>query len=233
MPTRAATPLFLLTGLGLLVGGCGVAEYEKKMLEAQTQFQRFEEEQKQLGPPLNVPRVTDENKVQRDIATLYLRPPLGIGPNASNVAEPRERLFYSYPPVDKDKPVNGVTLVELAVGDALRDRDFANNVLRCFSATGGVAPRSNPVQVPGRAEPIHFQTTEFEDGQYFYSVNVWRGTKQQVAVAYWVRREQKAAARRALDVSLKTFAMDADAQAARLQYQRATTGQLLKPPTAR
>ncbi|MFO0927198.1 MAG: hypothetical protein U0736_09180 [Gemmataceae bacterium] len=232
MSIRAATPLLLFPVLGLLAGGCGVAEYEKKMLEAQNRLQRFDEEKRVLGAPLNLPRVLDENQVSTDVANLFLRPPHGISENPSNDKEPRERLFYSYPPAT-GKQAGGFTLVELAFGDVLRDRDFAQNVLRCFSATGGTASRTNSVQAPGRAEPVTFQTTEFEDGQYFYSVNVWRGSKQQVAVAYWVLREQKAAARRALDLSLRTFAMDADATAARQLYQRAASGQLLKPPTAR
>lgn len=230
MPFRSVSPLPCLL-LALSLTGCGVSDYEKKMLEAQVRLQRFEEEKKLLGPPLNIPTTLDENKVPVPVARLFLRPPVGISPQADNAAQPRGQLFYSYRP-DKGPAAGPFALVEVAFATAGREPEFAAEVLRAFTATGGATTRTQQLRVPGRSESLTFQTTEFEDGQFAYSVNLWRGPKRLVAVAYWMPRDQKGQARRAIELSLGTIALDGEAQEQRRAYERAAAGQLLRPPEA-
>ena len=78
---------------------------------------------------------------------------------------------------------------------------------------------------------MSFQTSEFNDGQYFYSVNVWRGTHFQIAVAYWVFLAQRGASTgRAIDLSLESFATE-DASRVRDAYNRMKVAPLKPPDT--
>ena len=57
----------------LATTGCGVADYEKKMQEAEVRIQRIDEENELLGDPLLVPATA-----QWTAAALFLRPPQGV-----------------------------------------------------------------------------------------------------------------------------------------------------------
>jgi hypothetical protein len=57
----------------LAVAGCGLADYEKKMREADARVQHFDEENKLLGDPLNLPGADRAPPVD-----VFLRPPRGV-----------------------------------------------------------------------------------------------------------------------------------------------------------
>jgi hypothetical protein len=200
---------FLVCWLGglLLASGCGVADYEGKMLSAQKRLERYEEESRLLGNPLTLPSRDTKDAGKQRIAHLFLRPPKGISTTAENESEPRNRLLYSYRPRSANA-AGGVALVELAAGD---QKDFAAEVLRCVNPSGKAASRTREVRHPLRQTATTFETTEFEDDQYFYTVNVWRGAKNQIAVVYWVFKDRRAGASKAVDLSLESFAVDAEA----------------------
>jgi hypothetical protein len=195
--------LYWLAGLGLLVCGCGLADYEQKMTDAQARVQRYEEENRVLGPNLHMPMTTNDKGKKVRALDVFLRPPLGINPKTSNQSDPLGGRLYNYDR-PRTNPVGSFARVQLAVGD-VKEKDFIAELIKA-----GWGAVSHPAPTPRSVQPMNrpartFHTTEFEDGTYFYSVNVFRGRTRQVAVVYWVDRKQKDASKRALQISLESF----------------------------
>jgi hypothetical protein len=211
-----------LTGLCLVSGsGCGVDDYERKMLEAQARIKRFEEESALLGPALSIPRPRDKDGSQRPIADLFLRPPIGIRTSAVSESEPRANLLFTYPSRKAD--TGPVVALELAVGE---QEDFDKAVIRCFLPKPP-ASRERTVHHPLRQSAETFQTTEDDDQQYFYSINIAKPAKQKIAIVYKVAKEQRDAAARAIQMSLESFAVN---QEATRQRELAKKGPQLEVP---
>ena len=76
-----------------------------------------------------------------------------------------------------------------------------------------------PAFAPMQSAP-YFDTTEFEDEQTFYSVNIYRGPKTQVAIVYGVAKAGKAGAARALELSLESFGAEQEAGRRRAAFNR-------------
>jgi hypothetical protein len=199
--------LFLLSGI-VFVSGCGLADYEKKMAQAEARLQRFEDESRVLDIPLSVPLRPAKKPGGKPTAfNLFLRPPKGINNTAENEKEPRNRLLFSYRP--RGRTATGpFTLVELAIGD--KETEFRAEVLGSFSGSGNTTSSVRALRPPGR-EPLTFETTEFDDGQHFYSVNFWKNQTNQVAIVYWVASAQKSQATTPIKMSLETFGFGIDA----------------------
>src|SRR5690349_5176332 len=67
--------IFLLQPAILLAPGCGLADYEKKMAQAEARLQRFEDESRVLDVPLSVPlRPPREPGGKPTAFNLFLRP---------------------------------------------------------------------------------------------------------------------------------------------------------------
>jgi hypothetical protein len=216
---RACWPGLLL----LLVSGCGVGAYESKMLDAQARVKRFEEESTLLEKdPLVIPQVEKKedgkDPVKVPIANVYLRPPLGINSKAVNETDPRNGLLFTYDP-RQPKAAGPVTRVELALGD---QKEFVAEVLRTFGAPDKPAFRPRPFPGATPESVTTFETLELDDGTYVYSINIWRGQRIQAAVVYWMGREQRGLAAKAVEVSLGTFAVDEEADRRRALQGKAS-----------
>lgn len=197
----------------LLVMGCGVTEYENRMVRAQYRWQRYEEENRYLDDPLILPSREDKAGGKLILPpSIFLRPPKGISSQPENPNDPRARLLYSYRP--KQAKTDTFLLVELAVSEG--NERFRDEVLGSFGAAGNRTSKQRKVNPPGR-EPLTFDTIEFEDGQTFYSVNFYRVKPQDAVVVYWVKQTQKAQSQRILELSLGTFALGLEADRRR-QY---------------
>jgi hypothetical protein len=206
-----------LAGLGLLICGCGLADYEKQMANSQARVERIEEERKFLDEPIFVPRKF-EKEASYPLVNLFFRPPKGINPAApANEKEPHGGILYWYPP-RKPGSAGGVTRVELAIGGA--QKEFGAEVLKYFT-TSPPAARQRQVRPPGRAQ-VNFETFEFEEATNFYSVNLWRQVNQQgaivkqLAIVYQVDRTRRnTVTNQAIEMSLQSLAVDAEANAQR------------------
>jgi hypothetical protein len=197
-------PRFLFCYLGAallaLVGGCGVHEYEKKMLDSQIRLQSWEEFSRLLGGPIGVPtRVVEEE--QRPIANMFLRLPKNL--YSQQEEKPRANILFVYTaaspgPVDR---------VELAAGD---QKDFEAEVMRNFASDGQVKTRETVVRAVGRETPTKFVTTELRDEKFLYSINIWTGSTK-VAIIYCILKNQEASAKKYMDASLQSFAGDREA----------------------
>lgn len=198
---------FVACCLLLCAMGCGVQDYEANMAKAQARVERWETEAKSLDGPLVIPSRLGANKKPISLLSVFVRPPKGIPTSPRNAKDPRERLMFTFQP--KGKSVSGAFhSVEVAVSD--RNKEFPSEVLSCYRPSNTPTSRNREIRPPGRA-PLTFSTYEFDDGQFFHSVNLWKGDRDQVAIVYIAPLAQKAAATRVIDLSLETFATGGDA----------------------
>jgi hypothetical protein len=209
MPARHTRPI-LLTLLGLLLAGCGVADYEARMKETQQRIKQYEEESKLLGAPVSPPTAKNEAGQPTAVASFTLRLPQAISTQPS--AEARGGLYYDYMPA-VIPPMTAYPWVSLAFAKA-DDAKFAETVMKWFTATGpvSVTPHTTRLKVP-------FTRTTFENETHWNSINLHKGAQQQVAIIYVVPKAQAQQAARAIDVSLDTFGIDSTLSAAQKAYQ--------------
>jgi hypothetical protein len=198
-----------LAALLVLASGCGVNEYEKKMLESQVRLQRWEEEARVLGSPIGVP-YRKSGDTELPIANIFLRLPKNIYNQAED--KPRENSLYMY----SEAAPGVVARVELAAGD---EKDFVSNVMRYFRGSGKPKTYTTSVRAPGRETPTTFETTELEDDKYIFFINIHTGSTR-VAIIYWVNKSERAKAKKLIDTSLQTFAADNEARKQGELYQR-------------
>jgi hypothetical protein len=185
------------------------------MLETQEREERFREEQKYLDEPLEMPTEKDKDGHDEAVANVFLRPPKGIGskPNPQR----RNNLMWQYPA----RSGSGEFLfVELAF--ASDDKDFAKKVVNTYQAT-----EQFPAVV--HDPPLPFESWEFNDAQYGYSINVSRGTRQ-VAIVYIFAKGRGDGVRKAIDWSLQSLAVDQQAGAARQRYNQKSPWRLQNKP---
>jgi len=209
-------------GLGLLLlalPACGLSEYEGLMREkAQKNEEHFRNEQKYLDEPVQMP--TQKNKEGKDVplANVFFRPPKGI--RAKPESEPRDNLLWYYPAVPKSG--GQFTYVEMAF--ATDNKEFTTEVLQKYQTVEDFPP-------PQRDPPLPFDTWEFHDAQYGYSINVSKGGRQQVAVIYVFGKGRRDALRQVIDLSLQSLAVDGQAVTARQKYSQKSPWQLKPAPT--
>jgi hypothetical protein len=195
---RRALPL-----LCLLLGGCGLAEYEARMKETQARLQEYDQTNKLLDEPVVLPG-----------ADLFFRPPRGIQKTAEG--EPRDGLLYHF--ATGPRGAGPFLFVELAV--AANPPDFAAEVLRHYSVADQVLafPPGNP-RPPEHRTPLRFDTREFDGDDATYSVNVYQGARSQVVVTFAVVKGQRAAADAALNRSLESLGLGEEADRLRQEYR--------------
>lgn len=119
-----------LLALGLLIAaGCGVGDYEARMLQSQKRYQYWEEASRHLGDAVSVPERTDKERGAVPIFTVYFRPPKGIGSVPSK--EPRG-LLYTYTPAVLGG-AGPFAFVEVAATE-VSDKTFEQTILSQLSA---------------------------------------------------------------------------------------------------
>src|SRR5262245_52836564 len=152
MPRRPAWPLLV----PLLLCGCGLGDYESKMVEAQKRLARYEEEERLLGPAIVIP-TRDDGKGEKEpiVASLHLRLPQGVATSPANEKDPRSRgaaKLYTYPASSGQ-----FKLAELGVGG--KEKELLDDVLGLYHQTNEPKRSQRQVRPPGR-EALTFATTE-------------------------------------------------------------------------
>jgi hypothetical protein len=179
------------------LGGCGLSDYEARMREAQARLKRFDEENKLLGEPLQVPTRTDEKtKAVVPVADAFVRPPRGI--MSMPEKEPRSGLLYRYPPAQGGAAP--FTQVEVAYGTG--QKDFVNEVLDRFGNTNE-KPKKRQIRSAAGEQTRTILSLEFDDGPTGYSINIFLDEKTPLAVVFWLAPKQFVAARRTIEMCLE------------------------------
>jgi len=198
------------------LAGCGIADYEKKMQDAEVRVQRFDDENKLLGEPLLLPAKTD--KEEGAPIDVFLRPPIGVV--NKDKTQPGE-LAYHYPATS-----GACTDLYLTFGSKDDGRDKLEKEIA--DRLGAAAPNWQPVEVrpPFGRPAVAFDAVEFADprtpanaapADYIAYVHQTAGLPA-VGVVFRVSHSNHAAADPAVKMSLETFAEPPDSAKARAAY---------------
>ncbi|MEM2119790.1 MAG: ABC transporter permease, partial [Archaeoglobaceae archaeon] len=76
--------------------GCGLKEYEEKMVRAQARLERWEKEFQYLDGPLGIPVRMGKDEKAVSLLPIFLRPPRGINISPENFREPRFGLMFTF-----------------------------------------------------------------------------------------------------------------------------------------
>jgi hypothetical protein len=217
--------------LALFLGGCGLAEYEALMQEAQVRVQRYYEEDKYLDEPLDMPTRTEDRpplpgqpqvpgKQQVPLAIAFYRPPKGIQKTCDNT--PRQGGLYVYPP----KKDGAGPFAQLGLAFDLDPAKLTAEVKGALPTTGPWDYKRIEFRRQG-GETLYFDTFESDGDQYSYSVNVYRNAPPkppagwtQIAFVFWFAKGQRESARKALNLSLETLVTGPQVGSARLAFKR-------------
>jgi hypothetical protein len=201
---------FALGLLLLALPACGLSDYEALMLKTQENAERFRDEQKYLDAPITIPTEKDKDDNEVRLANVFFRPPKGISTKPES--QPRNGLMWRYLPRKSE-----FALVEMAFADD--DKDFADKVMSCY-------PGLSFVSTPERQPPLPFDSWDYKDGQFGYSINIYKGGAKKIAVVYIFRKDKRDALRRAIDLSLQSLT-DKES-AARQRYNQKSPWKVVK-----
>jgi hypothetical protein len=185
----------------VLAGGCGLGEYERKMLEQQARVERLERENKELAAPLELP-AGDGEESPPDV---YLRPPKGIR------SKPEKDLWGGLLHI---YPAEGGNFAGVYVGWGKKD-SFKSDVLRLVGGSGARASAHKTAPADGRKE-LALELTAVESGDRL--THLYYEPRQRVAVVYAAEKAKWNA--QAVQFSLNTLAFGADAARLRGEYAR-------------
>jgi len=190
--------------------GCGLADYEKKMREADARVQRFDEENALLGDPLSLPTT---NGPPVDV---FLRPPRGVSKNGA-ADDP-----YHF-------PGGGLcTDLYLVFGDADGGKDKLEKQVEMRFGAAGLSWQAVTVQPPDRPA-LDFEAAEFADPRApanapavcIAYVHQSAG-RAPVAVDFRVAQANRAGIDTTVKKSLESYAEAGDAGKARTDFAKRT-----------
>lgn len=182
----------LLGLLSLTFSACGLNEYEGHMRKAQESWQHFDDENKFLDNPVNFP--TEKNKDGHEIplSDVFFRPPKGI--DTEPQPNPRNNLMWTYLP-----GLKGSAFARVDMAFEKDDKDFVSNVVRNYRT-------NEQVPAPEHKPPWPFDSWEYNDRQYGYSINIYKGSDKKVAVVYLFVKEKRSSLRKSIELSLESMA---------------------------
>jgi hypothetical protein len=180
-------------------GGCGLTDYEAQMAVEQQQVQRFDEETKYLGAPLEVPKLKSNGK-EVDTPEVFFRPPRGILAEADSNPGPPPYTHYPARVTAKNPTSIGVSDVYLALG-AEGQKDFGSAAVQSLSQLAGVKSRPITKQPqPADRDPLVFNLYENASG---FALYVCQRNGLQLAIGFQSDKSNNAA--KAIDLSLESL----------------------------
>jgi hypothetical protein len=213
VPPTVRTLAAVLAALALLApAGCGLSDYEAKMLQADARAQYFDDDNRLLEDPLTAPSTlkgADGHDVY--LPTVYFRAPKGISKTADKTMA--SDFAYRYPRTGK----GGGLCYEayLAFGSA-KDPDKLKEQIETWLHAGKQTWEAHEYTPPDRK--VTFDETVFNDPQQ-PQVTIYRAAVHRasgVAVVFRVERTVNwDEAQTAMSRSLASFATGPEAQALR------------------
>ncbi len=199
-----------------MVPACGLSEYEKRMEGTQKREERFREENKFLDEPATIP--TQKNKEGQEVpaADVFFRPPKGT--QSSGEVE-GNKLFWRYRPSG-----SGGAFPVVALAFASDNSTFLEEVQRVY-------PRSAKAWTPQRTTPLPFDSWEYDEDPYTYSVNVAQ-SEPKVAVVFIFGKGRANELRKIMDLSLQSLAVGSESGAAQRRYRQKSPWKLENKPSS-
>jgi len=224
----------LLVALALLSAGCGVQEYERRMLKEQERVAYLDEENRLLDEPLAAPpRKVGEKETPPP--NVFLRPPRGIG--SAGQAMPGSKIVFYYARTG-NSPFLGVYLATETLEGKDAQKKFDDEMLRRFSSVAPVAGELG--KPPLRRDDLRFRQFTAEapkmGGEPESKVFLYFATRGTAAAAVGYRVEKgraaDAAVTQAINMSLDTLGLG-DPQARQKESEHKRRKQRMSETRAR
>jgi hypothetical protein len=197
--------------IALFIAGCGVSHYQAKMLEEQERIRRFDEENKLLDAPLQLPsKKKDDKGPARPV--VFIRPPKGISSTAE--AHEKSSILYRYRVGSK----SNLPFLDVIIGaEALEPDKFWGDLLKGFpGAQRGDSRRVEKTNVGG--DKLLLEELQHED----FWIYVYPAAKPQAAVVFHLdpAKREDPSARKLMDLSLGTLAVGQEASRLQRAFER-------------
>jgi hypothetical protein len=193
---------WILPGLLLAACGCGLGDYEEKMVAEQNLLERLEKESKELDDPLELPPAEADEK-RSDV---FLRAPKGV---STKYEEKPWNGLYRYP------GSAGTTLSAVYLGWAGKRKDLKGEIVRAFGPEKVTETPYTTKPAEGLT-PVALDTVELKlkDRRIY----LFLAEKDTVAVLYEVPAGKSLPS--SYGASLNSLAVGASASTARLDYNK-------------
>jgi hypothetical protein len=216
------------TMAALFLAGCGLEEYEQKMVREQKKREVLEEQVKYLGEPAEITIKAEPGSTPPPV-DIFFRMPKGVEPKpAGNWGD----LYSQYPksptpprqrgmPPPQESPFMDVLIGVAPPGDW---KQFTDRAQQPFQGMKHGEFTRAPKTPPGRSTPLDFQTATFTETGHFptaYILYLHQSPQARVAIAFHMLSDRTTTAEvtKAIDQCLQTLAIGPDAAAARQQFQ--------------
>jgi hypothetical protein len=180
--------------------GCGLGDYEERMLQAQ---------QRLLGEPLQVPQPPD----------VFLRPPRGIASIANAFPTHRDVAIYRFQQAEGKAAVTAVFIAQGGEPSA-----FQSNVLDYFKQDPVKTERKQHDIRRSGGTPLLLESAEWDEGDTVFRCHFVRNSATPVALVFQIEKSRLAEAEPALEQSLQSLAIGAEAGESRRSYERQRSG---------
>jgi hypothetical protein len=204
------------------LAGCGLSDYEEKLIQEQRRMDYVVEENKLLAGPIELPAPEGDEK----LPDVFFRPPRGI--SRTPVDDSGFTPLFTY---RKDRPdcLFDAVLVYVSTKDR---REFWTEALRPFAGIGpsDFVPDPNPPQpVAGKAIP--YETATGQGAHANCSLYGYHGTGAYVAIVYCLAagRTDEGQARTEKRYSLASLVVGPEAKKRRAYF----TSETPKAPTTK
>jgi hypothetical protein len=204
--------------------GCGLDEYEQKMLKHQAQFDLLGEIDQKLGPPLELPPALavelEGDKTKGPPLDFFYRPPREINSSPAEPDNPFGGVLHRYGRTTRGTQ-GTLTDIYLAVEPTRRGRTYATfrqDILGIFGAMN-ISPERN-VEFERAGKKLQFLYQSFEDRQANFAVYFLHNLDVHAALAFRVDKGSLTPHLPLIETSLKTLHAGLDAGRVRADYQR-------------
>jgi hypothetical protein len=199
--------------------GCGLSDYEQRMLYSQTYVENKDHEEQVLGLPLAPPpKLTTEGKKNgQPVVDLYIRPPRGI--NSQYDPNPFSDIMWRYPAQGNPGQASNTpfTAMYLAVSTTMDRDQFWQEVQRPFmpeDLSGITKVTKTPIDGPALDYEYDSRTVEERGSSksffmYVYRADLPEGKVARVAIIFCAPENlgTGTAAQEGMDMSLKTLSI--------------------------
>lgn len=190
-----------IIGMLIVATGCGLSDYQEKMVHQQEILARLEKENSLLADPMSIANPTRKDAVPLD---LFMRPPTSVP------AYPDQELFKEVLAV-----YNGSGGINVLVATRHKKKNLEKEILETIPRTSEVAVGSFKTIPPPGGQPIQFRSLSFEAGEEEatkYRYYVYLTPRGEAAIIFQEQGAVGAAAKEARELSLSTFGMGKEAK---------------------
>jgi hypothetical protein len=192
----------------LLPAGCGLSDYEERMLDAQTRLDRFDK----LDEPLTLPPVQGAPDV-------FFRPPLGVRGTAEEA--PEGSFIYRYA---RRNPRAATPVTEVIVALTTGQPRFVAEVFKFFRTRPElVETQPREVAQEGQA-PLAFDVSRYDAKVEGIAFETWvlrnAPADLQLAITFQIDKARLSDASALIDVSMGSLAFGTEAAKARATFAR-------------